>query len=77
MAIAYVLVSTDPGKEHEVYNHLLKVPEVRDLVPLFGEYDLICKIEAADLDNLGQTILGQIRSISGVVNTRTLTATKL
>lgn len=77
MAVAYVLVSTDPGKEHEVYSQLLKAPEVRDLVPLLGEYDLICKIEGPDLDNLGQTILGRIRSISGVANTRTLTASKL
>ena len=77
MAIAYVLISTDPGKEYDVYNQLLKVPEVRDLMPLFGEYDLICKIDGPDLDKLGQTILGQIRSIPGVANTRTLTATKL
>ena len=77
MAIAYLLIRTDPGKEYEVYNQLLKVPEVRDLMPLFGEYDLICKIDGPDLDNLGQTILGRIRSISGVANTRTLTGTKL
>ena len=77
MAIAYVLISADPGKEYDIYNHLLKVPAVRDLMPLFGEYDLICKVEGPDFDSLGQTILGRIRSIAGVANTRTLTATKL
>ncbi len=41
MAIGFVLISTAPAKEHEVYNELLKVKEIVELHPLFGEYDLI------------------------------------
>lgn len=77
MAIAYVLITTEAGREKEVHDSLLKVPEVRELMPLFGEYDLICKIDAQDLDSLGQTILAKIRTIAGVAQTRTLAATKL
>jgi DNA-binding Lrp family transcriptional regulator len=45
MAIGFVLISTAPAKEHEVYNQLLNVKEIVELHPLFGEYDLIAKIE--------------------------------
>ena len=53
MAVGFILISTAPAKEHEVYNELLKVKEVVELHPLFGEYDLIAKIEAEDFNLLG------------------------
>jgi DNA-binding Lrp family transcriptional regulator len=77
MAVAYVLLAAEAGREREVYDRLLAVPEVRDPMALFGEYDLICKIDAADLDALGQAILVGLRGIPGVVHTRTLMTTKL
>ena len=76
MAIAFVLISTAPTKDHEVYNELMKVKEVVELHPLFGEYDLIAKIEAPDLNQLGQIVVDKVRSIAGVIDTKTLTKTK-
>ena len=76
LAVGFVLISTAPAKEHEVYNELLKVKEVVELHPLFGEFDLIAKIEAADFNRLGQVVVDQIRTISGVIDTKTLTGIK-
>ncbi|HVL88417.1 MAG TPA: Lrp/AsnC ligand binding domain-containing protein [Candidatus Thermoplasmatota archaeon] len=76
MAVGFVLISAAPSKEHDVYNHLLKVPEIVELHPLFGEYDLIAKIEAGDFDTLGQIIVNRIRTIDGVMDTKTLTGTR-
>ena len=76
MAIGFVLVSTAPAKEHEVYNELMKVPEIVELHPLFGEYDLIAKIEADDFNRLGQIVVDRIRAIPGVMDTKTLTGIK-
>ncbi len=76
MAIGFVLISTAPAKEHEVYNELLKVKEIVELHPLFGEYDLIAKIEAEDFNVLGQVVVDKIRSIAGVIDTKTLTGIK-
>lgn len=76
LAIGFVLVSTSPAKEHEVYNALLRVPEIVELHPLFGEYDLIAKIEAEDFNTLGQIVVDKIRTIPGVVDTKTLTGIK-
>lgn len=76
MAIGFVLISTAPAHEHEVYNKLLNVSEIVELHPLFGEYDLIAKIKAGDFDKLGQVVIKKIRSIDGVIDTKTLTGTK-
>ncbi len=76
MAIGFILISTAPAKEHEVYNELLKVPEIVELHPLFGEYDLIAKVESKDFDTLGHIVVDKIRSIEGVADTKTLTGTK-
>ncbi len=76
MAVGFVLISTAPAKEHEVYNLLLKVTEIVELHPLFGEYDLIAKIKADDFNKLGQVVVDRIRSIPGVIDTKTLTGIK-
>jgi len=73
MIIGFVLISTEPTKEYDVYQGLLKVPEIIYLHPIFGEYDLIAKIEAKDFVTLGEIVIKKIRSIQGVVDTRTLT----
>ena len=76
MAVGFILISTAPAKEHEVYNELLKVKELVELHPLFGEYDLSSKIEAEDFNLLGQVVVDKVRSIPGVIDTKTLTGIK-
>ena len=76
MAVGFVLIKATPAHEHEVYNKLSKIPEIAELHPLFGEYDLIAKIEAEDFEKLGSMVVNKIRSIEGVADTKTLTGTK-
>lgn len=76
MTVAFVVINTAPGKKHDVYLALQHVPQVVELHPLFGEFDLIVKIEAPDFDSLGQLIVSQVRAIPGVLNTKTFTGTR-
>jgi DNA-binding Lrp family transcriptional regulator len=76
VAIGFVLISTAPAKEHEVYTELLRVKGIVELHPLFGEYDLIAKVEAEDFNALGQLVVDKIRSVAGVIDTKTLTGIK-
>jgi DNA-binding Lrp family transcriptional regulator len=76
MALGFILISTEAGRDREVYDLLLKVPEVKEMMPLFGEFDLIAKIEANSFDELGHVVNERVRSISGVTDTKTLTGTK-
>ena len=40
-----------------------------------GEYDLIAKIKSNDFVELGNIVLDTIRSVNGVIDTKTLTGT--
>jgi len=76
VAIGFVLITIVPTHEHDVSTKLSKVSEVIELHPLFGEYDLIAKIEAEDFEKLGSIVVNKIRSIEGVIDTKTLTGTR-
>jgi len=58
--------------ERDVYQRLLKIEEVVELYPLFGEYDLIAKVEASTYDQIGEIVVSRIRSIEGIKTTKTL-----
>ena len=72
----YILIKTKPGKECEVYDELKEVPEVIDFYQLLDEYDLIAKIKAYDLDKVRLIIVDKIRSIKGIIDTKTLLGIK-
>lgn len=76
MSIGFILIKAAPTLEHEVYNNLSKIREIIELHPLFGEYDLIIKIEAEDFEKLGEIVIDKIRSLKGVIDTKTLTGTR-
>ena len=76
MAIGFILISVAPACEHEVYTKLSKVPEIIELHALFGEYDFIAKIEAEDFEKLAEIVINKIRSIEGIIDTKTLTGAK-
>ncbi len=76
MAIGFVLIKVMPRKERSVYERLAKLSEVEELYPLFGEYDLIAKINVKDFEELSDVVVNKIRSIDGVIETKTLTGAK-
>jgi DNA-binding Lrp family transcriptional regulator len=76
MPIGYVLINTAPAHEHEIYTKLSKIPEIVEVHPLFGEFDLIAKVEPEDFEKLGTLVVEKIRSIKGVIDTKTLTGTQ-
>ena len=73
MKIGFVLIHVSPLHESEVYNIVSKIPEVSEIHSLFGEYDLIAKIEAENYERIGDIVIHKIRSIKGVIDTKTLT----
>ena len=72
MVVGYVLINTSPGSEHQVYNKLRTVGEIVEVHPLFGEHDLLVKIEIDDYNRLGNIVIDHIRTIEGVEDTKTL-----
>ena len=76
MSIGFIMINAAPALEHEVYNKLSNVKEIVELQPLFGEYDLIAKIEVEDFEKLGKIVINDIRSVKGVIDTKTLTGAR-
>ena len=76
MAIGFALLSISPLHEKTVYETLKNVPEIIEIHPLFGEYDILVKLECADIDQIGEVIIKKIISMKGIVDTKTLIGTK-
>jgi DNA-binding Lrp family transcriptional regulator len=77
MAIGFVMIKVENTMEKEVQKKLEKIEEVTELHPLFGDYDLIAKVEADNFDALGAVIIKKIRTIKGVMDTKTLVGIKM
>ena len=73
----FLLINTTLENEHKVYNRLNKISEINELHPLFGEYDLLAKIELDDNNKLVNIIQNKIKNIEGVLDTKLLNGIKL
>lgn len=76
MAIGFALLSISPLHEKIVYETLRNIPEITEVHPLFGEYDILLKIECGDIDTIGSVVINKIRALKGVMDTKTLIGTR-
>ena len=75
MLSAYVLVQTEVGKVAQVAQALSGLDGVELAEDLTGPYDVIARIQAPGLDQLGRLVVSRIQVVDDV--TRTLTCTVL
>jgi DNA-binding Lrp family transcriptional regulator len=68
---AYVLVQTKVGDAGQVARELERIPGVVSSDPVTGPYDVVVRVEASDLDDLGRVVAVDVQGIDGI--TRTLT----
>ena len=73
MLSAYVLIETQVGKVAHVAQVLNDLDGVESAEDLAGTYDVIARIQAPDLDQMGRLVASSIQAVDGV--TRTLTCT--
>ena len=76
MAIGFALISISPLNEKMVYETLGNIHEITEVHPLFGEYDILVKIECEDIDTIGTVVIKKIRAAKGVMDTKTLIGTQ-
>tara|TARA_B100001079_G_C16323423_1_gene475724 strand:+ start:873 stop:1106 length:234 start_codon:yes stop_codon:yes gene_type:complete len=77
MAIGFVLITTKPGQEKMVRDKLEKIEYVTSGWMLFGEYDLIARVQADDEFQLTRCIVEDIRPMEGIADTKTLIGAEL
>lgn len=67
---AYVLIQTAVNAA-QVAGEIRDIEGVESAEDVSGPYDVIVRVAAADMDTLGQMVVGKIQSVEGI--TRTLT----
>tara|TARA_B100000575_G_scaffold4588_1_gene3437 strand:- start:1717 stop:1950 length:234 start_codon:yes stop_codon:yes gene_type:complete len=77
MAIGFVLITTMPGEEESVRNALDSIEHVTDRWMLFGEFDILARVQAHDEFTLTRCIVEQIRPLNGIQDTKTMIGAEL
>ena len=72
LAVGFVLITTEPGAELSVREAVSQFDSVVGQWIVFGGHDLFVKVEADDELELTRCIVQEIRSVSGISDTRTL-----
>ena len=72
MATAYVLINCDLGSEEQIIEELKHISDVKEVHGTFGVYDILAKVESANVETLRETIMWKIRKIGKVRSTVTL-----
>jgi DNA-binding Lrp family transcriptional regulator len=70
---AYILIQTEVGKAATVAESIAGIPGVVLAEDVTGPYDVIARVEANTVDELGKLVIAKIQDVSGI--TRTLTCT--
>ena len=70
--LAYVLFKVSSGTERAVCQKLVEFDEVLHADIIFGEYDVVAKIETPDLSTLEEFVSDKIRSVLNVLVTSTM-----
>ena len=72
MVKAFVLVSTNVGKENKVLEKIRNVDGVEEAHALWGVYDLMVTLKANSFDRIKEIIKSGLSQLAGVSNVLTL-----
>jgi DNA-binding Lrp family transcriptional regulator len=72
MLTCFILINVEAKKENEVFDRLAKIKEIEGIREVFGQYDIICRMEARTLKEMRSLVIEKIRGVPGVIATTTL-----
>ena len=71
METAFVFINVHPSREKEVMKELRSIKGVTESYELYGDYDIVVKVETEEKERLQNIVQNQIRGIKGIANTST------
>ena len=71
MVTAYILIQTEVGKAAQVARGVTVIKGVQQAEDVTSPYDVVVRVEARNLDELGKLVVARVQAVDGV--TRTLT----
>jgi DNA-binding Lrp family transcriptional regulator len=72
VALAFVMIVAEIGKEGEVLSELKKIEQVKEASLVYGVYDIVVKVEAETWEKLEEVITSKVRSVNSVRSTLTM-----
>ena len=72
MKTAYVLISWYLGVEAEIIDEIKQLEDVKEVLGIFGAYDILVKVESDQISTLKDVITWKIRKLNKVRSTVTL-----
>ena len=76
-SLAWILISCEPGRERDVYLQLLDIPSVSEGSVVYGELDLVARIDFDSEKEMSKTLIEDMRHVEGVRKTETLIAVEV
>ena len=73
MVQAYILIQTDVARAASIAETIAGIDGVVLAEDVTGPYDVIARVEAPSVDELGKLVIARIQDVDGI--TRTLTCT--
>ena len=77
VAVGFVLITTEPGEEISVREKVSEIDCVKGIWVVFGNFDCFVKVEAEDDAELTEAIVKGIRTVPGIIDTRTLVGAEI
>ena len=75
-ATTYVLIRVDPGTVEDVCMKLLELEDVYEVCEIYERYDILVKVRGSGLEDIRDTLIQKIRSITDVVGSEAYTVYK-
>lgn len=72
MIEVYVLLRVKPGQDRSVFRKVKKLKRVTEMDTVYGEYDLLIKVQVETMEDLDSFIFDTVRAIKGVERSTTL-----
>ncbi|MBU7042864.1 MAG: Lrp/AsnC family transcriptional regulator [Theionarchaea archaeon] len=74
MVIAFILLTTTPGKEEEIATQITEKEAVKECHVVYGEYDIHLTVETSELHELDEFV-HELRLLEGIDHSITLIST--
>jgi DNA-binding Lrp family transcriptional regulator len=72
MVLAYIMVRVDAGKERDVAGKVKKMSEVKEANIIYGEWDLVIKINVKNVEEITAFVVDKLRHLKEVKLTSTM-----
>ncbi|HLS45349.1 MAG TPA: Lrp/AsnC ligand binding domain-containing protein [Ornithinicoccus sp.] len=77
MVQAYILIQTEVGKSGIVSQSVAELDGVVTAEDVTGPYDVIARVEAPSVDDLGRQVISRIQEVPHITRTTTCTVVHL